>query len=96
MHVSHETAVGVVEDVAVKHPHAGPLVEYHGNRIVPSIGTLTVSFHAMGQIWRIGLEGQEEETVQVQRVRHFVSFFTVRSDRRLLPETAWPSRKAHR
>jgi hypothetical protein len=42
----------MIEDVAVGHPLAGPLVECHQqsrNRAVVSIGILTVSFHAIGR-----------------------------------------------
>ena len=29
MHVAHQAAIRVVQDVAMEHPHAGPLVEDH-------------------------------------------------------------------
>ena len=50
VHGAHQAAVRVIEDVAVEHPLAGPLVEA-SRASAPSvfIGMFRVSFHAIGR-----------------------------------------------
>src|SRR4051794_18316933 len=76
VHVSHQPAVGVVENMAVKHPHAGALVEddeepdgavdRHVERVLPG--------HRVDR-FELLVERQEEEAVQMKRMRELARVF---------------------
>ena len=85
---AHEAAVGVVEDVAVKHPAARPIVEFTISRTVCSNGTFTVSLpghgtHGLALI----VQHLKKEAVQVERMRPLVVLVIVQIC--VSPRPAW-------